>query len=112
MRVQVPVNGEISFAPRAFDCLLISAIKPGGKVEALGLRTGDKLIAVDGFAYDSYKTFQARVDLSMAADNTTWTVMRDQVEIEVTFSGKAVAEALNNKRQTREDIDFDRGFRD
>ncbi|MBZ0137305.1 MAG: hypothetical protein K8I27_13140 [Planctomycetes bacterium] len=110
MRVTVPVNGTIEFAPRNFDCVVLSSIKEGGLVEGFGLRNGDKLFEVDGETMGDMNQFNARMTLSLAKDSTTWKVLRGGVVTEVTFNGKALMEVMQNKKTNREDLDFDPGF--
>ncbi|MCZ7608100.1 MAG: PDZ domain-containing protein [Planctomycetota bacterium] len=112
LALELSADKEVDFAPRVYDCLVISGIKPGGLIEGLGLCNGDKLIAVDGNPCEDLKLFRAHLDVSKGKDSTTWTVLRNGVPIDVTFSGKQLTEILKNRSENSEDIDLDRAYRD
>ncbi|MCG3182008.1 MAG: hypothetical protein ICCCNLDF_00047 [Planctomycetes bacterium] len=112
MALDLSADKEVDFAPRVYDCLVISGIKPRGLIEGLGLCNGDKLIAVDGNPCEDLKLFRAHLDVSMGKDSTSWTVLRNGVPTEVAFSGKQLTEILKNRSENKEDFDLDRGYRD
>lgn len=88
MRVNVAADTEVTLALTKFDCLLLTEIKAGGRIEALGLRDGDRLIRVDGLEWDNIRMFETQVEGSAGRDETTWTVIRNGVQVEVSFRGK------------------------
>lgn len=88
MRVNVAADTEVTLALTKFDCLLLTEIKAGGRIEALGLRDGDRLIRVDGLEWDNIRMFETQVEGSAGRDETTWTVIRNGVPVEVSFRGK------------------------
>ena len=112
MKVTVPAAGTVEFAPPPFDCIVMSSIKEGGIVEGLGLRNGDRLIAIDGDEIGMGEIGQAKIMVSLSKTSTTWKVLRNGVETEVIFDGTELMEALKNKRKNGEDLDFDPGYRD
>ena len=55
---------------------------------------------------------QAKIMVSLSKTSTTWKVLRNGVETEVSFDGTRLMETLKNKRENGEDLDFDPGYRD
>lgn len=96
MEVVVNRDTEVVYAPLAYDCLALS-VEVGGVAEDLGLRDGDKLIGIDGEEFESAKVGSLKMQTSLALESTTWTVLRGGVRVDVTFNGRELFKALNER---------------
>lgn len=113
MRVRVSADTEVTLSLSAYDCVVISDLNAGGKLEALGLRNGDKLIRVDGLEWDTLRMFQTQVQGSMGRDETTWTVIRNGAEVDVKFRGKDLMKIMDKTdNPEREKLQMQPGLRD
>lgn len=110
VKITVPTNGVVNFQPKEYDCMVISDIKSGGIIEGLGLMNDDKLIEIDGVEVSGADLFYAQYRISLSKEQTTWVVIRNGIRTGVTFNGKLLMEALENRRENGEDIDLDRGY--
>lgn len=111
MTVNVPAEDIVEFEARAFDCVVVSGITPGGKVEGLGLRNGDKVIKVDDSEFENQERFFMLLQASLMKENTTWTVLRNGVPTEVAFDGGKLMEILQSADED-ESIGLDPGYVD
>jgi S1-C subfamily serine protease len=96
--VNVAADTEVTLNLTKFDCLFLTEIKVGGKIEALGLRDGDRLIRVDGQQWENLRIFEAQVEGSLGRDETTWTVIRNGAELDVKFRGTDLMKIMEKRR--------------
>jgi hypothetical protein len=110
----VQVNGDINVALnlRPYECVELSSLGAGGRIEALGLRNGDKLISVDGEKFDSIRTLRTQLDGSEAKDSTTWTVLRGGQSVDVTFNGNQLGEIRADRTYPGENYGAQSAYRD
>jgi S1-C subfamily serine protease len=94
MKINLNADLEVTFAPKAFDCVVLAGLKAGGKIEALGLRNGDKVIRVDGEDGATGADIQRMVGESYNKETTTWTVQRGGATLNVTFNGQELSKAM------------------
>jgi hypothetical protein len=99
MPVTLSGDREVTLAIRKFDCLRLGGIKSGGKIEALGLRDGDKLIRVDGTEIEGTESTQVVMMSSLAKESTTWTVLRGGRSVDVTFNGKDLMKIMTDRTE-------------
>jgi hypothetical protein len=111
MTVRVPTAGEVVYNPPSYDCTVVSDLRPGGKIEALGFRNGDKVIRVDGSEITSRDVGKALFRLSITKESTTWTLLRNGREVELTFSGVELANITGKGAQDRESFNLQSGYR-
>lgn len=102
MRIVVSGDTEVTLAVKAFDCLSISGIKPGKQIEAMGLRNGDLLVAVDGERPETAELLQVKVQAAMDKEASVWTVIRGGVEQTVTVNGKELFRLMRLTGDERE----------
>jgi hypothetical protein len=112
MPVRITGETQVVLAERPFDCLRISGLKPGGRLEALGLRNGDLLIGVDGEPFASLSTLRTQASFSYTKDNTTWSVIRNGATLSITFAGRQVAEIAAMTGTDREYIELSNAVRE
>lgn len=105
MEVRVPGADVVELDVRPYDCMVISKIKEGGEIESLGLRNGGKVIEVDGETCEDIETFYGHLRLSLSKEDTTWTVIRNNVRTEVSFNGNKLMEMMQNP-ESGERFDF------
>jgi hypothetical protein len=92
MRVLVNGDLEVNFTPVLYDCVRIW-FPDKGRIAALGLRPGDIVVRVDGKTPIGALSLRKQMDESLEREATTWTVLREDAEVEVGFSGTALKEA-------------------
>lgn len=102
MRVVVSGDAEVTLAIKPFDCLAISGIKAGGRVEAMGLRNGDLLVAVDGERAESTDLLEVKVQGAKDKEASVWTVIRAGAELNVTVNGKEMFRLMRLTGDERE----------
>jgi C-terminal processing protease CtpA/Prc len=99
MRVNLARDIEVNLELRKYDCIVLGGIKSGGKVEAMGLRDGDKLTRIDGQDSGGGRAAMSAAILSLSKDSTTWTVLRAGAQVDVTFNGKELRKVLESGRE-------------
>lgn len=102
MRARINGDTELQLQVLPFDCLRLSHVKEGGRIEQLGLRAGDYVLAVDGQDYENITILRSQVQGSYAKESTTWTIARNGARMNVTFNGKTIAEAQTLTGSERE----------
>ncbi|MCA8916627.1 MAG: hypothetical protein KDB90_14580, partial [Planctomycetes bacterium] len=113
MEVVVSADTSVVYAPRNYDCYVLSIKPAGGRIETLGLLDGDKLIEIDGTSMAEENLSRLALETSLTKDNTTWTVQRNGAIIPVTFSGKDLMTILEDRsKETREKLRPKRAYRD
>src|SRR5690606_14860471 len=105
MRVRVSGDTEVRLEAKQYNAIRVRGLVPGGKVEGLGLRSNDLVVAVDGEQLTG-TGLQWLLQASFTKDSTTWTVVRNGARIDVTFSGKALLAILENRGPDREHFDM------
>lgn len=91
MQFTVPTSGEIRFDPPRYDAMLLKNIKPGGQIEALGLRNNDLLIAIDGQPIMAALSAGASLyNYAQEKPNATWTIQRGGATLELAIDGAAL----------------------
>jgi hypothetical protein len=88
--VSVPTSGEIVFDPPRYNAVLLYNIRPGGQIEALGLRNNDLLIAIDGEEVMEALSTISLYNKVQDKTQTTWAILRNGAQLEVTFDGTAL----------------------
>lgn len=109
MQITLPGSNEFAFQPRLYDCYVISLESPEGKLEALGLRDGDRLIEVDGHVLRMNREDESVLETAFASDSTTWVVLRNGLRTEVTFAPSDLMR-FNRGRAGGERFHWDRGY--
>jgi hypothetical protein len=95
MEFRVPAGGEVVFEPRQYNAMLLNNIQPGGRLEALGLRDGDLLIAIDGQEITGGAAGMTLFNGALIKSQTTWTLIRNGVQMQVTFDGTELQRIAN-----------------
>lgn len=106
MRVQVNGDTEVALTLRKFDCLILAGIKPGGKIEGMGLQNGDKVIKVDNQEWDDIELFMLQIRTSATKEATTWTLIRAGAQAEVQINGKELFRLANERESGAESETF------
>lgn len=102
MRTRVNGDTEVQLQVLPFDCLRLSNVKQGGRIEQLGLRTGDLILAVDGQDFENLTILRSQIQGSYARESTTWTISRNGARMNISFNGKRIAEAQTLSGAERE----------
>ena len=112
MKVNLNRDLEVTYAPKSMDCAVLDIVKPGGKIEALGLRQGDKVLVVDGESAQSARDIMRQMGACYQREATTWTIQRAGQTFNVTFSGTALGKAVTAESDERENFSFRPSLKD
>ncbi len=105
MRLRVSGDTEVRLEAKEYNAIRVIGLVPGGKVEGMGLRSNDIVVAVDGEPLTG-RGLHFLLQASFTKDNTTWTVVRNGAKIDVTFNGKELLAILEKRGEDREHIDM------
>lgn len=104
--VELEADAAIELKLNLYDCLKLAWFKPDGEIAVFGLKPGDKLIAVDGQAYDNTRVLNHQLDASLDAATTIWTVLRGREEMQVKLDGRALKAVIRKLEAADGDEDF------
>lgn len=91
MWVDVPAPMPVAFAPSPFNAYFLQVLDQG-YLRDLGLRTGDLVVAVDGFEFKDRFTMDVALLASKARESSTFTILREGQRFDVTAEGRRVEE--------------------
>jgi hypothetical protein len=112
MRVRIDGDTEVALTAKPYNAVRIIGLVPGGKVEGMGLRSGDLVVVVDEEELEGSDRIELLLRASMLKESTTWVVLRNGVRTDVTFNGKELMAILEKRGPDREHIDMRPATRD
>ncbi|MCA8913100.1 MAG: hypothetical protein KDB82_15475 [Planctomycetes bacterium] len=111
MTVSVSGPTTVEFKPKLYNCFVLALRATRGRIAALGLQDGDKLIEIDGVTLDKGDEDYPVVQGAMSKESTTWVVLRNGARTQVTFSGKELYAVMTDPDpDKREWLGMERGM--
>jgi membrane-associated protease RseP (regulator of RpoE activity) len=107
MLVRIAGDSTLALQERPFDCIRITGIRPGGEIEAMGLRNGDLLLAVDSQRFEDVNELSRQASASYSNERTTWTIKREGISHPVSLPGIRIGELRRATGAERESLRFE-----
>ena len=85
MSVRHPANGIVRFAGVPYDALVVTRIPAEGKLFELGLRDGDRIVAVDGEDLEDTLAIQRTMMKIRGQKEAVYTILRNGETVEITL---------------------------
>jgi hypothetical protein len=111
-RLRVVSDMEHRLEVQLFDCIALGGIKPGGKLEAMGLRNEDRVVQIDGLGLGDAAALMKLFDEAMLKEQSAWIIVRQGAQIAVNVSGIEVSKLKLLDEPARETLSARKAMRE